>query len=240
MTDELEQRIAELTAELQAANNELDSFAYAVSHDLRAPLRAMAGFSQALIEDFGNEIDGEAHVYLEQIIAGSRRMGVLVDGLLELSRSTRGVIERVEFDLAIMTEQVLRKIAKASPERQVSWSIEPELIIVGDPRMLEIVLTKLLENAWKFSAKAESPRIDVFSKTSDGQTQFCISDNGAGFDMSHAERLFQPFQRLHREEEFSGVGVGLAAAQRIIHRLGGTIKASSSPNKGACFCFTVR
>ena len=236
---DLERRVAERTAELSGANRELDSFAYAVSHDLRAPLRAMSGFSQALIEDYGGQLQGEARVYLEQIELASRRMGELIDGLLALSRSTRGELRHDAVDLSALARRLLAELAQGDPGRPVEAEVEAGLEACGDARMIEVVMRNLLGNAWKYSARAAAPRIRVYAGERDGARRFCIADNGAGFDMAHASRLFQPFQRLHRQDEFAGLGIGLATVQRIVHRHGGVIEAWGEPGKGAEFCFTL-
>lgn len=233
---DLERRVVERTAELTAANRELDSFAYAVSHDLRAPLRAMSGFARALVEDYGEQLDGEAGLYLDQIEHASKKMGALIDGLLALSRSIRGVLHREPVDLSRLAEQMLAEMAGNEPDRQVRWQIEPNLIAHGDRVMLTAVLDNLLANAWKFTAHRREATIRVFAEEDAGQHRICIADNGAGFDPAHADKLFQPFQRLHRQDEFPGIGIGLATAQRIIHRHGGTLTASGAPDKGATFC----
>ncbi|MBI5330235.1 MAG: PAS domain S-box protein [Betaproteobacteria bacterium] len=236
---DLERRVVERTAELTAANRELDAFAYAVSHDLRAPLRAMSGFSLALREDYGEGLSGEAKVWLEQIELASRRMNDLVDGILVLSRSTRGELTRDALDLSALARRVLEDLARGEPERQVRQEVEDGLTLRGDARMLEAALTNLLGNAWKYTARAQAPCIRVYAEQRGEQRWFCIADNGAGFEMAHAGRLFKPFQRLHRQEEFPGIGIGLATVQRIIHRHGGEIAAVGEPGRGATFCFTL-
>lgn len=236
---ELETRVADRTAALQTANAELDSFAYAVSHDLRAPLRAMSGFSQALIEDYGDQLDEGAKVYIEQINKGSQRMGGLIDGLLALSRSVRGEMRRDEVDLSALAARVLSDLRRAEPYRQVEARIEPGLRAQGDRRMLDAVITNLVGNAWKYSARVEVARIDFHSLEQGGVCWFCLTDNGAGFDMAHAGRLFKAFARLHRQDEFAGIGIGLATVQRVIHRHGGRIEARSVPGQGATFRFTL-
>lgn len=236
----LEQRVVERTSELQAANDELESFAYAISHDLRAPLRAMIGFSQALLEDFGGDLPAEARGYLDQIAIGGRRMGELVDGLLTLSRSTRGELRRDVVDLSAMAERILSEFVSTEPQRRVTWAISPGLTARGDGRMLEIVLRNLLENAWKYTERKAEASIHVYAEQiGEGAMMYCVSDNGAGFDMAHAARLFKPFQRLHRQEEFAGTGIGLATVLRIVHRHGGEIRAEGSPGQGAKFCFCL-
>lgn len=236
---DLERRVVERTAELSAANRELDSFAYAVSHDLRAPLRAMNGFSQALIEDFGDTLQGEARLYLDQIILGSRKMGELIDGLLTLSRCTRGQLRRQEVDLSTMAAQLLAEMAREEPYRRVRWQIEPAIVAWGDGTMLEVALRNLLANAWKYTARREEANIRMYTEEAPNRLRVCIADNGAGFEPAHADKLFQPFQRLHRQEEFPGIGIGLATVQRIVHRHGGDLTARGAKEQGAVFCFSL-
>jgi signal transduction histidine kinase len=252
----LEQRVRERTAELLAANQELDAFAYTVSHDLRAPLRAMSGFSQALMEDCGATLPGAAREHLDDIVAGSRRMGELIDGLLRLSRSTQRELRRDTVDLSALAIRLLGELAAAAPERRVTWTVAPGLTARGDERMIEVVLANLLDNAWKYTAKTPQATIDVGvleygTSENVGTNQdagrepssparvFFVRDNGAGFDLRHAAKLFQPFQRLHRENEFPGLGIGLATAQRIVRRHGGTIQATAAPGQGAIFNFSL-
>lgn len=236
---DLERRVAERTAELSAANHELDSFAYAVSHDLRAPLRAMSGFSQALIEDYGERLDGEAKTYLDQIGIASAKMGKLIDGILTLSRCTRGELRRDSVDISALATALLKELAHNEPERHVGWQVEPGLLASGDASMIEAVLRNLLGNAWKYTGHTVAATIRVYRGELQGQPGFCVADNGAGFDMAHVARLFQPFQRLHRQDEFPGIGIGLATVQRIIHRHGGEIRADGRPDGGATFCFSL-
>ncbi|MGZ4959650.1 MAG: sensor histidine kinase [Methylomonas sp.] len=236
---ELELRVEARTAELRAANAELDSFAYAVSHDLRAPLRAMNGFSQALLEDYGERLDGDARVYLDQIIIASRRMSDLIDGLLVLSRSTRGELKQEALDISVMAGRLLKEMAATEPARQVAWTVEPGMQVKGDATMIEVVMRNLIDNAWKYTGKTTDATIRVYTGETEDQQSFCVSDNGAGFDMAFADKLFQPFQRLHRQEEFPGVGIGLSTVQRIVHRHGGAIWAEGAPGQGATFCFTL-
>lgn len=234
----LERRVEERTAELSAANTELEAFAYAVSHDLRAPLRAMSGFSQALAEDFGANLPPQAGTYLDQIRLGSERMGALIDGLLTLSRSTQGQLERHMVDLSGMADEVRRDL-EMHGERPVAWRIEAGLEAWGDARMLLVVFRNLLGNAWKYTSNQPEPVITFDSVERDGRRFFRVADNGAGFDMAYAAKLFQPFQRLHRQDEFPGMGIGLATVQRIVHRHGGEIHAQASPGRGAAFLFTL-
>ena len=244
----LEQRVQERTAELRAANQELEAFAYAVSHDLRAPLRAINGFSRALLEDHGPTLPGDACSHLDEIILASRRMGVLIDGLLRLARSTRGELHLDAVNLSALASRILGELVAAEPNRRVTWTVEPGMNAQGDESMIEGVLANLLDNAWKYTANTPEPRIEVgvMRKAEDSGAApsqhslvFFVRDNGAGFDMKHAARLFQPFQRLHREDEFPGIGIGLATVQRIVHRHGGTIRASAAPGLGATFVFCL-
>jgi PAS domain S-box-containing protein len=239
LNEELEQRVEARTAELRAANAELESFAYAVSHDLRAPLRAMSGFSQALMEDYDDRLDGDARSYLDQINLASRHMSKLIDGLLTLSRSTRGELSQEALDISALAERLLAELAATEPTRQVVWTVEPDMQAQGDAIMIEVVMRNLIHNALKFTGKTPEATIRVYTREVEGRQCFCVSDNGAGFDMDHAGKLFQPFQRLHRQEEFSGIGIGLATVQRIVHRHGGSIWAESAPGQGATFCFTL-
>jgi len=237
----LEQRVAQRTAELLATNCELDAFAYAVSHDLRAPLRGMNGFSQALLEDYGDRLDGEAKLYLEQIGSASRKMGQLIDGLLALSRSTRGELQRDAIDLSAMARRITADLASADPAREVAVDIEPGLLVEGDAPMIEVVMTNLLGNAFKYTGRSAAPVVRVYAGEGGGggQRGICVADNGAGLDMAYAAQLFEPFRRLHRQEEFPGIGIGLATAQRIIRRHGGELSAVSAPNAGATFWFSI-
>lgn len=236
---DLEQRVEARTAELQAANKELDSFANAVSHDLRAPLRAMTGFSRAILEDYGETLEGDAREYLQRIVDAGKHMGSLIEGLLSLSRSTREQLQRERVDISAMAERILQELQRSAPERRVHWQVEGDLAAEGDPRMVEVVLQNLLGNAWKYTAHTATAEIRIYARRQPQQIAFCIADNGAGFDMAQANRLFQPFQRLHRQEQFPGIGIGLATVQRVVHRHGGSIHATATPGQGAEFCFTL-
>jgi signal transduction histidine kinase len=225
--------------ELRAANKELESFAYAVSHDLRAPLRAMTGFSEALIEDFGSQLDPGAQDYLREIAHAGRHMAELIDGLLQLSRATRGSLTRQRINLSSLADGIRLELEQGEPDRRVIWAIEGGLSLWGDPRMIEIVVRNLLENAWKYTATTGEPSIRVFAEERNGRRFLCISDNGAGFDMAYAGKLFQPFQRLHRHDEFPGIGIGLSTVFRIVQRHGGVILADGAVGKGATFRFSL-
>jgi len=237
--EDLNQDLKQTVAQLQGANQELEAFAYSVSHDLRAPLRAMGGFSEALLEDYGDKLEAEARSYLDEIIIGSRHMGQLIDGLLTLSRSTRGELHHDRVDLTAMANSISSELMKTEPGRRVEWRIEHALSTAGDGRMIEVIMRNLLGNAWKYTAGMAEPLIRVYVELQGSERFFCVADNGAGFDMAHAEKLFQPFQRLHRQDEFPGMGIGLATAQRIVHRHGGVISATGSPHQGATFRFSL-
>lgn len=237
----LEQRVRERTSQLQAANEELESFSYAVSHDLRAPLRAMTGFSQALVEDFGDSLEDEARNYLDEIVRGGKHMAELIDGLLQLARSTRGELRRDHVDLSALARTIRDEHARAKPRtgRRVTWRIASGLAARGDSRMIDVAMRNLLGNAWKYTSNTEEAVISVYAENDGAGPVFCVADNGAGFDPKHAEKLFKPFSRLHRQDEFPGIGIGLATVQRIIRRHGGTIQAVAAPGKGAVFRFTL-
>ncbi|MEY9930234.1 PAS domain S-box-containing protein [Catenulispora sp. GP43] len=238
---ELEGRVRDRTAELEATARELDAFAYSVSHDLRAPLRAVAGFSEMLLEDHSGQLDEDGRDYLDRVVAATKHMGRLIDDLLNLSRAGRADLSRRPVDLSAMAHRVAGELAAADPEAagSVRISIDDGLAAIGDPALLEIVMRNLVSNAWKFSAKQPEPAIHVGSTEQEGGTVLFVRDNGAGFDMRHADRLFAPFQRLHSATEFAGSGVGLALVARIITRHGGHVWAESEVGKGAAFYFTL-
>ena len=233
---DLELRVRERTAQLESANHELDTFAYTVSHDLRAPLRAMSGFSQALIENLGPRLAGDERDSLDQIILASARMGNLIDGLLQLSRISRGEFNREWVDLSALANLIRRELELGDPEREAVWAIQPGLLAWGDRRLLGALLRNLLGNAWKYSARVHPARIALEGT---GPHGFTVSDNGAGFDSAHADKLFQPFQRMHRQDEFPGSGIGLATVLRIVKRHRGTLEAQAEPDRGARFLFTL-
>jgi light-regulated signal transduction histidine kinase (bacteriophytochrome) len=239
MHSELEQRVAHRTAELRTANEELDSFCYAVSHDLRAPLRGIAGFTRILAEGYCSKLDGEARGYFDRVLAATDRMGELIDDLLDLSRVSREDFHREFVDMSDIARKIADDLRSHSPGRQVEFVIDPGMVAEGDPRLLRIALENLLGNAWKFTSKKPAARIEFSSHFGDGAREFCVRDNGAGFDMRYATRLFGPFQRLHGTKEFPGTGIGLATVQRIVHRHGGHIQAEAAVDEGAAFTFTI-
>ncbi|MCZ4306496.1 PAS domain-containing protein [Zoogloeaceae bacterium G21618-S1] len=237
--DELEQRVEQRTAELKATNAELEAFTYAASHDLRAPLRAIQGFQRALDEDFGPEIPEGAQDFLSEIAKASARMGDLIDGLLELSRSSRASLVRQTLDLADIAQSIHARLARSQPDRRVTLHCEGPIIAVGDSRLLATAMQNLLENAWKYTSIRAQATIHFTSSMQDGQRVYCLDDNGAGFDPAFANKLFEPFQRLHHPSEFPGIGIGLATVARIARRHGGWIEGLGRPGEGASFRFSL-
>jgi PAS domain S-box-containing protein len=238
LNQELEQRVLDRTAELEATNRELSAFAYSVSHDLRSPLRSVDGFSHALLERYSGQLDAVGRDYLTRICGATRRMSQLIDDLLMLSRITRQELHLQDVNLANIAAEIVRDLKQATPGHQASVAIDPALRAAADPNLMRIVLSNLLHNAWKFSARAAAPKIE-FGRVPGNPHAFFVRDNGAGFDMEYAGKLFQPFQRLHGVTEFEGTGIGLATVARIITRHGGRIWAESAVNQGAVFYFTL-
>jgi light-regulated signal transduction histidine kinase (bacteriophytochrome) len=237
---ELEQRVIARTAELQAANQELEAFAYSVSHDLRAPLRALDGFSAALLSGYADQVDEQGQHYLNRIQEASRRMGQLIEDLLKLSRVTRREMSRQPVDLGALAHEIAADLQAREPQRQAEFVIGPQMVVQGDAHLLHIALENLLGNAWKFTARRERAIIEFRVLDSSTPHPVCfIRDNGAGFDTTYADKLFAPFQRLHGTHEFPGTGIGLATVQRIIARHGGRIWAESAVDQGATFYFTL-
>ena len=231
----LERRGAELTA----ANAELEAFSYSVSHDLRSPLRSIDGFSQALLEDYGERLDADWVDYLKRVRAGSQRMGDLIDDMLSLSRVTRSEMRREKVDLGALARAVANELEERQPERQVNFVLPEELTANGDARLLRLALENLLGNAWKFTGKQPEATIEFGVTRRDGTPEYFVRDDGTGFDMAYADKLFGAFQRLHTTEEFEGTGVGLATVRRVVRSHGGRIWADAEEGKGATFYFTL-
>jgi PAS domain S-box-containing protein len=242
-----EEKITKLNADLEAralqleaTNKELEAFSYSVSHDLRAPLRAIDGFSLAVLEDFGDQLNDEGRGYLMRIRTAAQRMAQLIDDLLNLSRVTRAPLNPESTNLSMLAQNVIRDLQLSDPKRIVDISVMPNIVANCDPRLMKVVLENLLNNAWKFTSKQQFAHIEFgyTEQPSHGRVYY-VRDNGAGFDMEHANKLFGAFQRLHTNSEFPGIGIGLAIVQRIINRHGGRVWAEGEVNKGAVFCFTL-
>lgn len=235
LNETLEKRVAELNA----ANKELEAFSYSVSHDLRAPLRAIDGFSRALLEDYADRLDDAGQNYLSRVCAASRHMAQLIDDLLNLSRLSRSEMRFEDVDLSSLARDIAGKLHESQPERAVKFSIEDDIIIKGDEKLLRIALQNLFDNAWKFTSKRAHAEI-AFGQIWNGEkNEYFVRDDGAGFDMAYADKLFGVFQRLHTVKEFDGTGIGLVTVHRIIHRHGGFIRAEAKPGEGAAFYFTL-
>ena len=224
-----------------AANSELEAFSYSVAHDLRAPLRAIDGFSEILVEDHGASLDADARECVEHVRRSAQRMSELIEGLLGLSRVTRGELERMQVDLGALAAAAVERLRNAEPGRKVNVDIDPRMKADGDPRLLGALIDNLIGNAWKYSGKRVDATIaaGIAPDTDDGETVYFVRDNGAGFDPAQAHRLFGAFQRLHDAKEFEGTGIGLATVQRIVRRHGGRIWAEGAVNRGATFWFTL-
>jgi signal transduction histidine kinase len=235
----LEQKVQERTAQLEAANRELDSFSYSISHDLRAPLRTLDGFSQALLEDYKAVLDDQGKRYLQRIRNASQHMAQLIDELLKLSRLSRSQLNREYIDLAQIGREIFTELQAESPERKVVFLAPPTLQAYADPFLMRVALTNMINNAWKFTSKHLQAIIELGSMQDGSEKVYYVKDDGAGFDMAYADKLFGAFQRLHSKEEFDGNGIGLAIVQRIIHRHGGRIWAEGEVEKGATFYFTL-
>lgn len=238
LAEELERRVDERTAQLHVSSRELDSFSYSVSHDLRAPLRTISGFSQLVLEEAGATLPEQARGHLERVIAASRRMGEIIDGLLTLSRVTRSRLEGRWLDATAMAEAIFQELQDEEPGRIVEASVTPGLRLWGDPTLLRIALENLLRNAWKFTRYTRGARVWVDALPGD-EPGLAVCDNGAGFDMAWSGRLFRAFERLHPADEYPGSGIGLATVHRIVTRHGGRIWAEGAVGEGACFSFTV-
>ena len=239
LNEALEERIIERTRQLEAANKELESFAYSVSHDLRSPLRALSGFSEALVQDYADTLDATATNYLNRIQAASLRMGQLIDDLFKLSRVARTELQPQSVNLSELVNKLYLSLQQKEPEHPVTMIIAPDAVVQGDPRLLEIALENLVNNAWKFTHKTALPQIEFGKADLQGQTVYFVRDNGAGFNMSYVEKLFKPFERLHSTTEFEGTGIGLSIVARIIMRHGGRVWPEGEENKGATFYFSL-
>jgi len=237
----LEQRVRQRTAELLAANQELEAFSYSVSHDLRAPLRVIDGFSQIMQERYRDQVDDKGQHYLGRIRAGTQHMGHLIDDMLMLSRVTRSELQRQSVNLSAIAHEIAQTLHATQPDRAVVWAIAADIQAVGDPRLLRILLENLLNNAWKFTSTRAQAQITFTMAAPDSSATplYIISDDGVGFDMAYVDKLFGAFQRLHSERDFPGTGIGLAIVKRIIQRHGGTIKAEGTLDTGATFSFTL-
>ena len=236
---ELAEAKAVLVEELKYKNKELEAFSYSVSHDLRAPLRSIDGFSQALIEDYGEGLDETARNYLNRIRAAAQRMAALIDDMLLLSRISRAQVNRERIDLSALAQAVADELKNQNPERSVAVKIEPDLATHADRGLMRVLLDNLLGNAWKFTARTGNAQIELRAQTQGPDTVFFVKDNGAGFDMAHANMLFQPFQRLHDAADFPGTGIGLATVQRVVDHHGGRIWAEGTVGRGATVFFTI-
>lgn len=239
LNEELEQRVTERTRQLEEANRELESFSYSVSHDLRAPLRGIDGFSQALIEDYTDKLGPEGSRYLERIRSGVQRMGHLIDDLLNLSRIGRSELHSEMVDLSGAVCSISEQLTMLNHERNVEFVIEKDVYAFGDKRLLTLALENLINNSWKFTSKQSQARIEFGMNSSDDQWVYFVKDNGCGFDMAYYDKLFGAFQRLHSANDFEGNGIGLANVQRIIQRHGGRIWAESEVDKGTVFYFII-
>ena len=237
-SEALEREVQARTAQLSSANQELEAFAYSVSHDLRAPLRAIDGFTMAVLDDHPRSLPAAARSDLQRVRRASQRMGAIIDDLLTLSRVTRQPMRVELVDLSSEAREVLRRLEEADPERSVTTLVTDDLVVRGDPRLLRLLLENLLQNAWKFTAREPSARIELGRRAAAGEPVFFVRDNGVGFDPSYGDKLFQPFQRLHGADEFEGTGIGLATAARVVSRHGGRVWAEGEVGRGATIYFT--
>lgn len=246
VNQELESRVIQRTAELEAAIRELEAFSYSVSHDLRAPLRTINGFSQVLLEDFGESLTETAQDYLERINNASDNMGKLIDGLLRLSRISRQEINRKTNDATEIAIEIINELELSDPDRNVEWDIQQNMLAKADPELFKVVLQNILWNAWKFTRNKRKSKIKftILNNTDtnakdNSDNVFCVKDNGAGFNMEYVSKIFEPFQRLHSDMDYSGTGIGMATVKRVINRHGGRIWAEGAVGKGASVFFTL-
>lgn len=233
LNGELERRVVERTAQLESANRELELFSYSVSHDLRAPLRHLEGFSQALTEEYGAKLNTVGNDYLERIRRSSRRLMDMLDGILELSRIAKGKLVREDTDLSELAREVGAQLARSQPDRKVDFRVAEGMVVRGDKRLLKVLLEHLMANAWKFTKGRQDAVVEVYPTEWEGRGAFAVRDNGAGFDMAYADKLFSPFQRLHSQDEYPGRGIGLAIVKRIVSRHGGKVKLEAEAGQGA-------
>ena len=240
LNKQLEQRVIERTRQLEFANEELEAFSYSISHDLRAPLRGIDGWSLALLEDYSGLLDEQGQEYIRRVRSETSRMGELIDALLQLSRVTRAEIHSERVDLSAVARSIVARLQEGESQRRVEFIIQNGLSAIGDANLLEVMLTNLLSNAFKFTGRIAEARIEIGLMDKDDQRVFFVRDNGAGFDMAYAKNLFGAFQRMHKASEFPGTGIGLATVQRIINRHGGRVWAESAVNEGATFFFTLK
>jgi hypothetical protein len=237
---ELEQRVRQRTSQLEAANQELEAFSYTISHDLRSPLRSIIGFSELLQMKYNNQLDEQAKQYLNRVSTSAKGINTQMDAMLSLHKLTQVELKRETVDLSGIAEEILSHLKAVEARRQVETQVAQGLTVNGDPVLLRVMLENLLSNAWKYSAKVEQARIEFgVKKEKNSSSAFYVRDNGAGFDMKRADKLFRPFQRLHSDNEFPGTGVGLASVQRIIHKHGGRIWVEAAVGRGATFYFTI-
>jgi light-regulated signal transduction histidine kinase (bacteriophytochrome) len=238
LSSELERRVQQRTSQLEGINKELEALCYSVSHDLRAPLRTIRGFSEVLLEQYMPQLDARGQDYLRRTCDAGLQMDKLIEDLLKLSRVTRGEIQHRDINLSAIARQIADELVKTEPARNIEFAIAPNLAANGDERLLRLVVDNLLRNAWKFTGRKNGARIE-FGRENGAASPFFVRDNGVGFDMAYAGKLFGVFQRLHSSSDFSGSGVGLAIVQRVVNRHGGRVWADATVNSGATFYFTL-
>jgi light-regulated signal transduction histidine kinase (bacteriophytochrome) len=241
LNESLEVRVRERTAELRKLNEELDSFAYSVSHDLKSPLRSIDGFTRLLSEQLEGRLQPDETALFDRVLTATRRMSSLIADLLGLARISQGTLERLPTSLSEIAEQIMRAEQLKQPDRQLDWSIEPDLVCHCDPHLMRIAIENLLGNAVKYTRHQKHPKIEIgrLPANASAPQQFFVRDNGVGFDMAYADKLFKPFQRLHTASEFEGTGIGLATVRRIVERHGGTIRVESAPGQGTTFYMSL-
>ncbi|MBI3328772.1 MAG: hypothetical protein HYZ81_18970 [Nitrospinae bacterium] len=239
LNEELELRVVQRTTQLAAANKELEAFSYSVSHDLRAPLRSIDGFSQQLLKNSLDKLDAQSQHYLQRVRASTQHMAQLIDDMLNLSRITRSEMHHEKVDMSALASRIAAEIQEAQPARQIAFVIADGISVQGDAHLLGVVLQNLFGNAAKYTSKHPGARIEFGETQQDGKPVYFVRDDGAGFDMAYVNKLFGAFQRLHTADEFEGTGIGLATVQRVIHRHGGRIWAEGAVEQGATFYFTL-